>query len=161
MTVFRRRFVRSRTNVSTGTREGTLRNALGATIGGRAVCAVWGQRSKCGWAEIFPIVDAHVQSEVCPMFFRLGAGDGLSKAFASAGFKQIHVKRFGAPLQYATAEAACEAASVGGPVALAYSHFSADVKALAHEAYLASLESCRVGDGYLVPGEFVVAAGQK
>ena len=42
--------------------------------GGRIVAAVWGQRARCGWAEIFPIVDARVQSEVCPLFFSLGTG---------------------------------------------------------------------------------------
>src|SRR5689334_23956148 len=30
--------------------------------GGRAVAAVWGERRNCGWAEIFPIVDARVDS---------------------------------------------------------------------------------------------------
>ena len=37
--------------------------------GGRAAAAVWGARRNCGWAEIFPITDARVASEVCPMFF--------------------------------------------------------------------------------------------
>jgi ubiquinone/menaquinone biosynthesis C-methylase UbiE len=37
--------------------------------GGRAVSAVWDERRGCGWADIFPIVDARVHSEVCPMFF--------------------------------------------------------------------------------------------
>ena len=45
--------------------------------GGRAAAAVWGQRRKCGWADIFPIVDARVQSDVCPMFFRLWTGESL------------------------------------------------------------------------------------
>ena len=45
---------------------------------GRAAAAVWGQRSKCGWAEIFPIVNSRVQSEVCPMFFGLGTGQTLT-----------------------------------------------------------------------------------
>jgi ubiquinone/menaquinone biosynthesis C-methylase UbiE len=40
--------------------------------GGRAVAAVWGRRDQCGWADIFKIVDQHVASEVCPMFFNLG-----------------------------------------------------------------------------------------
>ncbi len=38
--------------------------------GGRAVVAIWGERRNCGWADLFPIVDAHVASDVCPMFFR-------------------------------------------------------------------------------------------
>jgi ubiquinone/menaquinone biosynthesis C-methylase UbiE len=92
--------------------------------GGRAVCAVWGQRSKCGWAEIFPIVDARVHSEVCPMFFRLGAGNVLEQTFAAAAFARIACRRLETRLHYVDADEACEAAFVGGPVALAYSRFS-------------------------------------
>ena len=129
--------------------------------GGRAVCAVWGERRNCGWAEIFPIVDARVQSEVCPMFFRLGAGQALANAFAAAGFKAISSRRLDTQLNYASAEDACEAAFVGGPVALAYSRFSKAAKAEAHEAYLASIAAYRSGAGYAVPGEFVIVAGTK
>ena len=129
--------------------------------GGRAAAAVWGQRSKCGWAEIFPIVDARVQSEVCPMFFRLGTGRALQRVFASAGFCEIDAKRLETRLQYASAEEACEAAFAGGPVALAYDRFSDKVKAEAHREYLASIAPYRDGDGYSVPGEFVVVAGTK
>lgn len=129
--------------------------------GGRAVCAVWGQRSKCGWAEIFPIVDARVQSEVCPMFFRLGTGEALQHAFALAGFRAITIRRLETRLAYANEIEACEAAFVGGPVALAYSRFTAEMKAEAHEEYLDSLAAFRKGEGYSVPGEFVVVAGMK
>ena len=129
--------------------------------GGRAACAVWGQRSKCGWADIFPIVDARVHSEVCPMFFRLGTGLGLQQAFAAAGFGGITGRRLETRLRYATPDEACEAAFVGGPVALAYSRFSDETKAAAREDYLASIEPYREGAGYSVPGEFVVVAGTK
>jgi ubiquinone/menaquinone biosynthesis C-methylase UbiE len=40
--------------------------------GGRLVIGVWGERARCGWSAVFPIVDAEVASEVCPLFFRLG-----------------------------------------------------------------------------------------
>jgi ubiquinone/menaquinone biosynthesis C-methylase UbiE len=43
--------------------------------GGRAVAAVWGRRHRCGWADIFPIVDARVTTEVCPLFFHLGTSN--------------------------------------------------------------------------------------
>jgi hypothetical protein len=125
------------------------------------VAAVWGERRKCGWAEIFPIVDARVQSDVCPMFFRLGAGDSLQHAFAAAGFHGIATRRLQTRLQYANGEEACEAAFAGGPVGLAYSRFSASTKAEAHKEYLASLEPYRQGEGYSVPGEFVVVLGTK
>ena len=129
--------------------------------GGRCVSAVWGERRNCGWAEIFPIVDARVQSEVCPMFFRIGSGDTLERAYAAAGFKDIRVRRLHATLDYETGEEACEAAFVGGPVALAYDRFSDAVRAGAHADYLASIEPYRRGAGYAVPGEFVIASGMK
>ena len=51
--------------------------------GGRLALSVWGERRSCGWAEIFPIVDSRVRSEVCPMFFRIGTGDVVAKLFES------------------------------------------------------------------------------
>jgi ubiquinone/menaquinone biosynthesis C-methylase UbiE len=129
--------------------------------GGRAVAAVWGQRSKCGWAEIFPIVDARVQSDVCPMFFRLGTGESLYHAFSAAGFREIAARRVETRLLYATPAEACEAAFAGGPVGLAYSRFSNDTKIEAHKEYLASLEPYRHREGYSVPGEFAVVVGTK
>jgi ubiquinone/menaquinone biosynthesis C-methylase UbiE len=129
--------------------------------GGRAVCAVWGQRSKCGWAEIFPIVDARVHSEVCPMFFRLGTAQNLQNAFKAAGFGDIVESRLETRLEYATDDEACDAAFVGGPVALAYSHFSPDTKSEARKEYLESLKAHLIADHYSIPGEFVVVAGTK
>jgi ubiquinone/menaquinone biosynthesis C-methylase UbiE len=129
--------------------------------GGRAVSAVWGERRNCGWADIFPIVDARVQSEVCPMFFRTGTGDCLERAYATAGFGDIRTLRFKTTLDYASAAEACEAAFVGGPVALAHSRFTEPMKVEVYAEYLASIEACRIGDGYAVPGEFVVVAGTK
>lgn len=129
--------------------------------GGRAVAAVWGERRLCGWSSIFPIVDARVHSEVCPMFFRLGTGDALRHAFASAGFRNISLRRLQTTLAYADTDEACAAAFVGGPVALAYSRFSDAMKSEAHDAYLHSIEPYRSGDGYAVPGEFVIVAGSR
>jgi ubiquinone/menaquinone biosynthesis C-methylase UbiE len=70
--------------------------------GGRAAAAVWGQRSRCGWAEIFPIVDSRVKSEVCPLFFRLGSGDALREAFVQAGFCDVRSQRIETRLRYAS-----------------------------------------------------------
>jgi hypothetical protein len=125
------------------------------------VAAVWGSRAHCGWAGIFPIVDARVQSEVCPMFFRLGTGATLETEMAAAGFDGIEVDRLSTLLQYASASDACGAAFVGGPVALAYSRFDPAMRAEAHTEYLASIERWRAGDRYAIPGEFVVATGRK
>ena len=95
------------------------------------------------------------------MFFRLGTGEALARAFQSAGFGAIACRRLETLLQYADASSACEAAFVGGPVALAYSRFTEQVKAEAHQEYLSSLAAFRQGEGYAVPGEFVIVAGTK
>jgi ubiquinone/menaquinone biosynthesis C-methylase UbiE len=61
--------------------------------GGRVAVAVWGARQRCGWAEVFPITDARVASEVCPLFFQLGTGETLAGAMAEAGFADIRRER--------------------------------------------------------------------
>ena len=126
--------------------------------GGRMAAAVWGSRGRCGWAEVFPIVDARVQSEVCPLFFQLGTGDTLAIAMAAAGFGDIRVERLSAKLRYASADAALTAAFAAGPVALAYSRFDVTAKASVHAEYLASIAPYRAAGGYEIPAEFVVAA---
>ena len=127
--------------------------------GGVAVAAVWGARARCGWAEIFPIVDARVESAVCPLFFQLGTGDSLAAGLAGAGFEGIEARRVTTELRYASAAEAVGAAFAGGPVALAYNRFSAEVRRSAEAEYLESIEPYRRGAGYALPGEFVVAAG--
>ena len=129
--------------------------------GGRAVVAVWGARNRCGWAEIFPIVDRRVASEVCPMFFQLGTGDMLRHVFEAAGFTEVRVERIAAMIEYASADDAVGAAFAGGPVALAYARFEAQVRNEVHAEYLDSLAPYRDagGAGYEVPGEFVIARG--
>jgi ubiquinone/menaquinone biosynthesis C-methylase UbiE len=129
--------------------------------GGRVVAAVWGARSRCGWAEIFPIVDARVQSEVCPMFFQLGTGDSLARAMSEARFERVEADRLSCVLEYASADDACGAAFAGGPVALAHARFDERTRADAHAEYLASIERWRAGTGYAIPGEFVIARGEK
>lgn len=126
---------------------------------GRAVVAVWGARRNCGWADIFPIVDSRVHSEVCPMFFQQGTGDNLRTDMTAAGFTNIEVDRLSTVLEYDSADAALGAAFVGGPVAMAYSRFDEQVRADAHAEYLESIERFKQGSGYAIPGEFVVARG--
>ncbi len=129
--------------------------------GGRAVASVWGERRACVGAEVFEIVDARVRSDVCPMFFRLGTGDALALAFRSAGLKDVDFQRLPATLTYPGAQAACDAAFLGGPVALAYSHFDDATRAAVRAEYLASIEMYRDGSRYRLPSEFVVAWGSK
>lgn len=129
------------------------------TPGGRAVAAVWGSRKNCGWAEIFPIVDSRVKSEVCPLFFQLGNGEALADSFGSAGFHDVRSEHLDVILHYASAEEAIGAAFAGGPVALAYSRFNEATRDGAHAEYLDSIAPYKAGRGYAIPGEFVVVAG--
>ena len=129
--------------------------------GGRMAAAVWGARRNCGWAEIFPIVDRRVQSEVCPMFFQLGTGSVLAQTMTSAGFTRVTEDRLHTTLEYDSADEAVGAAFAGGPVALAYAKFDEVTRESAHAEYLASIAPYREGERYRVPGEFVVVRGDK
>lgn len=129
--------------------------------GGRAVVAVWGARDRCGWAEIFPIVDARVQSDVCPMFFHLGTGDHLARTMRAAGFDNVAGERIASTLHYDSPDEACGAAFSGGPVALAYARFDPPTREAAHAEYLASIARWQRGRTFDVPGEFVVERGEK
>jgi len=129
--------------------------------GGRAVAAIWGERKNCGWAELFPIVDAHVASDVCPMFFQQGTGNTLRNSFESAGFENIHIERFSVSLNYPDQKTALMAAFDGGAVALAYQKFDDLTKENIHREYLDSISEYKTGNGYDIPGEFVVASGEK
>jgi ubiquinone/menaquinone biosynthesis C-methylase UbiE len=129
--------------------------------GGRLVAAVWGARKHCGWAEIFPIVESRVQSDVCPLFFALGTGEELARHFVQAGYAGVAMDRITTFLEYASPDEAVGAAFVGGPVAMAYSRFDETTKADAHREYLDSIEPYRVDGAYRLPGEFVVVSGRR
>jgi hypothetical protein len=85
----------------------------------------------------------------------------LQRTFRAAGFGGIVERRLETRLEYASGDEACDAAFVGGPVALAYGHFSSDTKSDARKEYLESLKAYLIGDHYSIPGEFVVVAGTK
>jgi hypothetical protein len=44
---------------------------------------------------------------------------------------------------------------------MAYSRFDAATRAEAHAEYLASIAGFRTGEGYRIPGEFVVVGGER
>ncbi|MCC5915133.1 MAG: methyltransferase domain-containing protein [Balneolaceae bacterium] len=129
--------------------------------GGRVGVAIWGERKNCGWAEIFPIVDQFVASEVCPMFFQLGSGNTLKTSMKISDFRDIEVVRFHHKLIFKNKEHAIMAAFSGGPVALAYRKFDDETREKAHREYLNSISEFRKGNGYEIPGEFVVGIGSK
>jgi ubiquinone/menaquinone biosynthesis C-methylase UbiE len=127
--------------------------------GGRIGIAVWGQRSRCGWAPVFPIVDAEVRSEVCPLFFSLGAPDALATLCEQAGLVRIGQQRISSTLIYSDAEEACDAAFVGGPVALAWSRFDTVARRRVRARYTHAISPWAGRDGsYRIPGEFVVVS---
>jgi ubiquinone/menaquinone biosynthesis C-methylase UbiE len=127
--------------------------------GGRIALAVWGERAHCGWAPVFSIVEAEVASEVCPLFFRLGQRDMLARCCAGAGFEAVAQRRIAVTLDYGSADEACDAALIGGPVALAWSRFDATTRARVRARYMQAIEPWRQGDsGYRMPGEFVIVS---
>jgi ubiquinone/menaquinone biosynthesis C-methylase UbiE len=128
--------------------------------GGRIVIAVWGERKHCGWASLFSIVDAEVSSEVCPLFFHLGQGEALARLCQAASFDVTKQHRLRTTLDYADGDAACDAAFVGGPVALAWSRFDAATRARTRASYLASISPWQHASGYRVPGEFVILSAK-
>ena len=141
---------------------GSIREMFRVTKpGGRAISAVWGKRDRCGWAEIFPIVERRVHSDVCPMFFQLGTGEMQANLFEAAGFVDVTTERITTTLEYESGEEAYVAAFAGGPVAMAYSRFDDATRASAHADYLESIAAFKRGDGYAVPGEFVVTRGKR
>lgn len=127
--------------------------------GGQAVVTVWGTRTHCGWAEVFPIVDRRVQSDVCPLFFQLGTGTALEAAFRAVGFTSITSDRLRTGLPFDSEEDACGAVFEGGPVALAWRTFDEKQREGARAEYLESIAPYRNGGGYIIPGEFVITRG--
>jgi ubiquinone/menaquinone biosynthesis C-methylase UbiE len=128
---------------------------------GRAVVAVWGSRKKCGWSSIFPIIDARVNTDVCPMFFNLGENEVLKYPFKNAGFKDINLTKIKTKLIYLSKEEACDASFLGGPAAMAYSRFDETTKLKAKLEYINSIDPFKTKNGYEIPGEFVICSGIK
>lgn len=95
------------------------------------------------------------------MFFQLGTGGALEMLMELLGYRNITAERITTELEYESADAALGAAFIGGPVAMAYSRFDDATRGAAHGEYLASIAAWRHGQGYRIPGEFVVVRGEK
>ena len=65
------------------------------------------------------------------------------------------------PSAPADADEACDAAFIGGPVALAWSRFDVQTRARARSRYKHAIEPWRRSEGYRIPGEFVIVAGRR
>jgi SAM-dependent methyltransferase len=130
--------------------------------GGRAAACVWGRRDRCGWREIFPIIDARVESDVCPLFFALGSLGALDYAFERAGFVGRREERVSQTLHWRAADDASAAMLPGGPVALPYSKMTPEQRADVEHDFIESIAPYRNTDGsYDVEGEFVFLLGVK
>jgi len=128
--------------------------------GGVVAATVWGERRNCGWAEVFPIVDARVASEVCPMFFATGAKRALVTNFENAELQEVQERRQFETLSFRTAEDVVNSVLLGGPVALAVKRFSDEVWDEVKKEFLASVSDYRNSDGsYHIPGEFLTVRG--
>ena len=122
---------------------------------------VWGERRNCGWADIFPIIDAQVKSEVCPLFFSMGVPNVLATAMESAGLDQIEQTRQAVDMLFPDDGSLLHAQIDGGAVALAAKRFSRETREEVDLAFLASVSAYRQEDGsYKIPGEFVNAIGR-
>lgn len=127
--------------------------------GGRVAVLVWGERKKCGWADLFPIVDARVKSEVCPLFFGLGVPQALKSAMTDAGLREIEEHRLSQTQHFRNRDELLEAYIDGGAVALASKRFDESTRRGVDDEFLASVARYRNGSGYSIPVEFVLAVG--
>ena len=128
--------------------------------GGRVVATVWGERRNCKWADIFPIVDAHVASEVCPMFFGTGGPGALKAVMEAVGLRDLRETRQSEVLEFENAESLLDAVIKGGPVAMAVKRFSEEIYDQVESDFLSSVSAYRKDDGsYAIPGEFVTVSG--
>jgi ubiquinone/menaquinone biosynthesis C-methylase UbiE len=130
--------------------------------GGRIVVTVWGERRNCGWAEIFPIVDAQVQSDVCPLFFATGNKGTLAQMVQNAGFERVEEIRTSEIMYFGSASELLIAMLDGGPVALANKRFSPEARLAVEDQFLNSVIDYQLPDGsYHIPCEFVSLAATK
>ncbi len=102
-----------------------------------------------------------MSSEVCPLFFRLGQPDQLAGLCIQAGLEVFDRRRLKSTLAYADPGQACDAAFLGGPVALAWSRFDEETKLRVYQSYARAIAAWRHHEGYLIPGEFVIVAARK
>jgi SAM-dependent methyltransferase len=128
--------------------------------GGKVVTTVWGERRLCGWADIFPIIDARVASDVCPMFFASGAPAALKQDFDAAGLFDINETRQTELLNFSSGADLTRAIMLGGPVAMAVKRFDETVYGEVCAEFLASVSAYQNPNGsYSIPGEFVSVCG--
>ena len=126
------------------------------------VIAVSGARARCGWAEVFPIVESRVASDVCPMFFQLGTSDTLAASLTRAAFGNVRSITCRRPfctsprqtLRMRRSSAVLSRWRIRSSTNRHVRRRGTNISSRSPAAY-------RVGEGYRVPGEFVVGCGEK
>ena len=128
--------------------------------GGQVSILVWGERRNCGWADIFPIVDARVASEVCPLFFGTGGQGVLLNMAKASGLTGAEEWRDTIELVWPDQESLLAAMIDGGPIALAAKRFAEEVRTEVDREFLDTVSEFRQADGsYAIPAEFVTVTG--
>ena len=122
---------------------------------GRVALTVWGERERCGWSGLFPVMLAEAGG-VSPLFFRLGEPGRLADLCRGAGLREVREERLTATLVYEDERQACAAAFSDGGVALAWSRFDEPTQARVAARYLRSIEPWRCGEGFRIPVEFAI-----
>ena len=83
----------------------------------------------------------------------------MSEAMTQSKFHQVEERRITGLMHFADRESLLRAVIDGGAVALAAKRFTPETRARVDDAFTASVEAFRMGSGYEIPGEFVVATG--
>jgi hypothetical protein len=91
-----------------------------------------------------------VESDVCPLFFALGGEGALAYALQHAGFVRLSEERVATELVWKDDREALGAIFAGGPVALAYSRFSREVRDAVHAEYIESIGYMTASKGSLL-----------
>ena len=125
---------------------------------GRVAVSAWGEPSRCGLDAAFAAVRAEMKSDDLPGFIGLGKGEDLALACREAGFAQEETHRVASTLDFAGDDEACDAAFLGGAIALAWSRQGDAERARIRARFLEAISPWRRGRGYEVPAEFVIAS---
>ena len=128
--------------------------------GGRVSVCVWGRRAACGFAEVFPIVDAHVAA-TSARFSSPGGPGALTTAFERAGLTDVVEEGMRVTLSGRPRTRPARRCWRVGRSRSAWNRFSAETRAVVRAEYLASLEPFRHGDRYDVPAEVAFATARK
>lgn len=128
---------------------------------GQLAVMVWGDRKNCGWSDFFPNIEKRVKSIAYTLYFQLGTGRTLHKAFEKAWFNNIISNRFTTSMYFKDSEEAFSAIYWGGVLASVIEGFDKPTLLEVKKEYLRSIQSYRNGNSYNIPGEFVIVRGEK